>query len=720
MKIKNSSFSQKRRNFLVTSAGVSGAFVLGVTVKPDVAVAVNNYGPELTHWILIDPDETVTVRIARTELGQGTFTGLAQMVAEELECDWRNVKSEYADVNMHIHRDRIFKSMSTGGSRGIRDSQDYIRKAGAAARIMLIRAAAKRWNVPESECMTQNGVISNGSGKTITYGQIALSACEESIPTDISLKPLSDWRIMGTSPARFDIPEKTNGQQIYASDFLLPGMLHASILQCPVWGGTLKSVDETKISSLAGIKKIVKDQSWVAVIADNWWRANEALKRLPVSWDITDNQNVSNESISELLRTGINDESSPVAREDGNVKDAFQNAAQIVDAEYSSGYLNHATMEPQTTAALFTTERLDVWSGTQNGEGTAAAAAETVGIDLKKVFVHKFHAGGGFGRRVAHQDFTKQAVKIAKSLPGTPVRLQWSREEDMRHGKYRPVSLVKLKGALDLEGNWLGWHVRQADQSIMITVRPSAIKDGVDPVNTRCFKDNPYTVSNYTNEYAMRNTHVPPGFWRAVAHTNNPFAREGFIDELAHAAKKDPYLFRRQYLQGTKDLEVLDAVAAAINWEQKNKSGFGRGIAVVDAYGSYTASAVELSVDKDKKIDIRRIVVAINCGNVVHPDSVKGQIEGGVVWALSSLMHEEINIKDGKAVESNFTDYKVLKLAETPEVEAIVMPSGDFWGGVGEPPISAIIPAVANAIFQATGERVRQMPISKLGFSFHT
>ena len=252
----------------------------------------------------------------------------------------------------------------------------------------------------------------------------------------------------------------------------------------------------------------------------------------------------------------------------------------------------------------------------------------------------------------------------------------------MRHGKYRPVSLVKLKGALDLEGNWLGWHVRQADQSIMITVRPSAIKDGVDPVNTRCFKDNPYTVSNYRNEYAMRNTHVPPGFWRAVAHTNNPFAREGFIDELAHAAKKDPYLFRRQYLQGTKDLEVLDAVAAAINWEQKNKSGFGRGIAVVDAYGSYTASAVELSVDKDKKIDIRRIVVAINCGNVVHPDSVKGQIEGGVVWALSSLMHEEINIKDGKAVESNFTDYKVLKLAETPEVEAIIMPSGDFWGGV--------------------------------------
>jgi isoquinoline 1-oxidoreductase beta subunit len=328
------------------------------------------------------------------------------------------------------------------------------------------------------------------------------------------------------------------------------------------------------------------------------------------------------------------------------------------------------------------------------------------------------HAGGGFGRRGGHQDYTKQAVKIAMEMPATPVRLQWSREEDMRQGRYRPVSLVRLRGALDRDGNWTAWQVRQADQSIIVTVRPSMIQNGVDPINTRSFRDNPYAVPNFVDEYAMRNPHVPPGFWRAVAHTNNPFYRECFIDELAHAAGKDPYQFRRPLLQGKKDLDVLDAVAKRIGWDQPAPKGVHRGIAVVDSYASFTAAAVELSVENGSEIDIKRVVVAIDSGHVVHPDAVKAQMEGGVIWGLSSIMHEEITIENGRVVQGNFTDYQVLKLAHTPKIESIIMPSGGFWGGVGEPPIGAVIPAIGNALFQATGKRIRSMPLKNHGFSY--
>ena len=706
-----------RRDFLIKSAASAGALAIGFQL-PGIAGAASGADNELTHWIVIQSDDTVVIRIARSELGQGTFTGLAQLVAEELQCDWSKVRPEYADVNMHIRRNRIFNSMSTGGSRGIRDSQEYVRQAGAAARQMLIQAAANEWGVPAAECKAENSIISHPSGKRTTFGKVVEAAAKMDIPDDITLKPSSQWTLAGTSPARFDIPAKTNGSQIYAADVRLPGMLHASVMSCPVFGGTLKSFDETKIRGMRGVKGVVSDADWVAVIADNWWRANKALRAMPVEWDEGAHGDVSSESIMAFLRTGIDAPDVPVARSDGDVETAFANAAKVIEAEYHSGYLNHATMEPQTATALYTDERLEVWCGTQNGEATIAAASETAGMPLENVIVHKMHAGGGFGRRGGHQDYTKQAVKIAMAMPGTPVRLQWSREEDMRQGKYRPVSLVRLRGALDSEGNWTGWQVRQADQSIIITVRPNMIEDGVDPINTRSFRDNPYTVPNFLNEYAMRNPHVPPGFWRAVAHTNNPFYRECFIDELAHAAGKDPYQFRRPFLQGTKDLAVLDAVADAIGWGEPPEKGVYRGIAVVDSYASFTAAAVELAVENGTEIDVKRVVVAIDCGHVVHPDAVRAQMESGVIWGLSSIMHEEITIEKGRVVQANFTDYPVLTLAQTPTIETIVMPSGGFWGGVGEPPIGGVIPAIGNALFQATGKRIRSMPLKNHGFSY--
>ncbi len=713
-------FQPARRDFLVKSAAVSGGLAIGFHMPGFAVAAEGNAAPEVTHWIVIQPDDTVVVRIARSELGQGTFTGLTQLVAEELQCDWTKLRPEYADVNMHIKRNKIFKDMSTGGSRGIRDSQEYVRQAGASAREMLIAAAAQEWGVPASECKAERSVITHPSGKRTTYGKVAAAASKMEVPKEPKLKDPKDWKLIGTSPARFDIPAKTTGKQVYAADVRLPGMLHASVVQVPVFGGKLKSYDESAVKDMIGVKKVVAGEDWVAVVANNWWRANQAVKALPVEWDVGENGNVSSESIMAFLRTGIDATEVPVARKDGDVQAAFANAAKVVEAEYHSGYLNHATMEPQTATALYTDDKLEVWVGTQNGEATIAAAAETAGMPLDNVYVHKMHAGGGFGRRGPHQEYTKQAVKIAQSMPGTPVRLQWSREEDMKQGRYRPVSLVKVRGALDKDGNWTAWQVRQADQSIIVTVRPTMIKDGVDPINTRCFADNPYKVANFTNEYAMRQTHVPPGFWRAVAHTNNPFVRECFIDELAHAAGKDPYQFRRPFLEGKKDLAVLDAVAKAIGWEKPAPKGVHRGIAVVDSYGSFTAAAVELSVENGTVIDVKRVAVAIDPGHIVHPDAVKAQLEGGVIWGLSALMHEEITIKDGRVVQGNFNDYPVLQLMHTPKIEAVLVPSGGFWGGVGEPPIGGVIPAMNNAIFAATGKRIRSMPLKNHGFSYKT
>ena len=704
-----------RRAFLKQSTALTGAMVLGIQGKS--AMAATGNAPEVTHWVVIQPDDTVIIRIARSELGQGSFTGLAQLVAEELECDWSKVRPEYADVNEHMRRKKIWKDMSTGGSRGIRDSHEYVRKGGAAAREMLIAAAAQQWKVPASECKAQNSVVTHPSGKRATYGQLAALAGTMPIPEDPKLKDPKDWKIAGTSPARCDIPAKVNGSQIYAVDVRLPGMLHASILQSPVFGGFVKRVDESKAKAMPGVKQIVVSEEWVAVVAGNWWQANQAVKALKVDWENGAKADISSATIMNKLRQDIAAPSQPVARKDGDSTKALASAHKVLEAEYTTGYVNHATMEPQNATALYTPDGLEVWVGTQNGESSIAAAAEASGLPLEKIQIHKMHAGGAFGRRGPHQDYTKQAVKIAMAMPGTPVKLLWSREEDMRQGRYRPVSLVKLRGALDRDGNWTAWDVRQADQSIAITVFPQFVKDGIDQINTRVFRDNPYAVPNFTNEYALNEFHVPPGFWRAVAHTNNPFYRECFIDELAHAAGKDPYAFRRPLLQGKKDLAVLDAAAKAIGWDKPAKKGIHRGIAVVDSYGSYTAAAVELSV-KGSVIDIRRVAVAIDSGHVVHPDAVKAQIEGGVIWGLSALMFEDITIEKGAVKQSNFGDYPLARITHAPEVISVIVPSGGFWGGVGEPPIGGVIPAAMNALFSATGKRIRSLPLKLHGFSY--
>ena len=707
-----------RRDFILRTTALGGVVMVGAPFWSE-ALAAHHEGVEVTHWIVIRPDDTITIRIARSELGQGSFTGLAMLVAEELQCDWNKVQPEYADVNEHVRRNRIWGNMSTGGSRAIRDSQEYLRKAGASAREMLVAAAAKELGVPASELSVANGVITHkASNRSTTFGKVAGAASKLEVPKEPKLKDPKDWTLLGTSPARFDIPEKTTGEQVFAADVRLSGMLHASIRQVPVFGGKLKSYDESKILGRRGVKKVVAADDWVAVVADNWWRANEALKALPIEWADGGNGNVSSESIMKFLRTGIDAPSAPVGRKDGDAAQALAGAAKTIEAEYYAPFLNHATMEPQTATALITTEGVEVWVGTQNGESTIAAASEAAGVPLENVMVHKMHAGGGFGRRVLFNEFTRQAVRIAQTMPGTPVRLQWSREEDMQQGRYRPVALVKLKAGLDKDNKWVAWQVRQSEQSVATVILPNLVKDGVDTIGTRVFSDNPYDVPNFLDEYAMRNTHVPVGPWRAVAHTMNPFFRECFIDEICAAIKADPYQFRRPLLsKKAKDLGVLDAVAKAAKWGEKMPSGVHRGIALSDAYGSYTASVVDLSVE-DSQVHVKRVYVAIDCGYIVHRDAVIAQIESGVVWALSSAMLEETTIRNGRAEQSNFSDYPVLRLAHMPEVVPVIVPSGEFWGGVGEPPLAAVIPALGNAIFAATGKRFRSMPLKHHGLSY--
>jgi isoquinoline 1-oxidoreductase beta subunit len=707
-----------RRAFLLRSAAVGGGLLLEV-VLPDrgaaeTGQAAAGQSPEVTAWILVHPDDTITIRVARVEMGQGSFTGLPMLVAEELACDWSKVRAEYASTSEHLRRGRIFHTMATGGSRSIRDSQEYLRQAGAAARMMLTEAAALHWGVPLSECVAENSVISHPpTQRQLSFGAVAADAARLPVPADPPLKDPATWKRLGQPAARFDIPDKVTGTTAYAIDTRLPDMVYASIAQCPVFGGRLKSVEADKIADMRGFVKVLPLEDAVVVVAkESWWNAHQALRALPVEWDFGDNATVSSASIMDFLREGLDLKAAPVSRHQGDVDQAFASAAKTVEAEYYAPYLEHATMEPQNCTVLYTDARVDVWAPAQNSEATVAVTAETAEVPVERVEVHKVDLGGGFGRRGLYIEFVRQAVMIAKTMPGTPVQLIWSREEDIQHGRYRPVALVRMRAALDAAGEPSAWYVRQAEQSIFSTVRPGLVRDGVDMVGVRTFADAPYAFPNVHMEYAMRNTHVPPGPWRAVAHTHNPFFRECFIDELAHAAGQDPYRFRRKLLAGApKDLAILDAVAEAANWNTAPPQGVHRGIAVQDAYGSYTAAVIEVSVNDAGALHIDRVLVGIDCGYVANPDSVRAQLEGSVVYGLTAALYGEITIKDGRVEQSNFHDYQMMRIAEMPKVETILAPSGGFWGGAGEPGMSPLAPALCNAIFAATGKRIRSLPL---------
>jgi len=704
--------SQPRRDFLKASAAAGGGLMLEFSFPFVARAAAGGTATEVNAWIVIHPDDRVVIRIARSEMGQGTLTALAQLVAEELDCDWARVSTEFASPNENVRRNRVWGSMSTGGSHGVRSSQDYVRKAGAAAREMLIAAAAAQWKVRASECSADRGVVTHGpTQRKLRYGQLAAGAAKLRPPTQVALREPKDWKIAGKPLHRLDIPDKVLGKPVFATDVVLPGMLHASIAQCPVFGGRLKSVDAAEAEAMRGVKKVVRTRDFVAVVADSWWRANRALGKLKIEWDEGAYGRASDTTIAAMLREGLADPKSAEARRTGDVAAGFASAAKVVEAEYASQYLAHATMEPQTCTAWVKPDGfVEVWTSTQDGMASLAVAAQTAGVPLERAEVHKTMLGGGFGRRGASQDFVRQGVTIAMAMRGTPVKMMWSREEDMQHDFYRPASMVTLRAGLDAQGKVIAFEAKIACPSILAVLMPG--RNGIDFTAVRTLSDMPYGIPNQKIDYAMRNGHVPVGFWRAPGQQNGVY-RECFLDELAQAAGKDPLEFRLAMMKADdKNRLVLEAAAKTAGWGTPLPAGVGRGLAVVEGFGSYAAGVAEVSVAPDGGLKVLRYVVAIDSGYFVNPDTCAAQAESNAVYGLGALT-QACTVRDGRIEQSNFNDFELPLIGDMPKVELVLVPTGGFWGGHGEPGILPFQAAVLNAVFALTGKRIRTLPLGK-------
>jgi isoquinoline 1-oxidoreductase subunit beta len=718
-----------RRSFIVGSATVGGGLALGLRLPPfgPAVVRAADGSPEITVWVAIRPDNTTIVRVVRAEMGQGTITGLVQLIAEELECDWNKIVIEYPTPGQSVARKRPWGEFSTGGSRGIRQSNEYVRKGGAAARMMLVRAAADKWGVSPSECTASNSVITHTPSKrTTTFGAVAEAAAKLEAPKEVPLKDPKNWKVVGKSVKRLDNATKVNGQTVYGMDLKLPGMLNAAIRECPVFGGKLKSFDANKIAGMKGVKKVVAvGDNAVAVVADTWWQAKTALGDLPIVWDEGPNAKVSSADIAATLKAGLDADQAFVGNQAGDVKAALAGAAKKIEAVYAYPFQNHACMESMNATARYTPERCEVWGPTQNSEGAFAAALAASGLPADKVDVHNVMLGGGFGRRGAYpgdyvNDYVAQAVLIAKQIPGTPVKMIWSREDDMAHGRYHPVMQCKLTGGLDASGNLVGLHMRLSGQSILASVRPEVVQaqKGRDPVVFQGVADSgehsfSYTIPNLLVDHAMRNTHVPPGFWRGVNINQNAIFMECFMDELAEAAGQDALEFRRKLMaKYPRNLAVLNAVAERVGWGKPAPQGIHRGLAHMKAFDSFVAAAAEISVTGGNKVKVHRIVAATDPGYAVNPAQIERQVAGSFVYGLSALFFQECTVKDGRIEQSNWHDYDSMRMAQMPKVETILMPSGGaVWGGIGEPTICVAAPAVLNAFYRATGKRIRSVPL---------
>jgi isoquinoline 1-oxidoreductase beta subunit len=718
----------KRREFIVSSAAAGGGLALGMHL-PFVASAQSkagaDTGAQVNIWVVVKPDDACVIRVARSEMGQGTRTGLAQLVAEELECDWNKVTTESITPGQNLAAKRAWGEMGTGGSRGIRTSQDYVRRGGAAARLLLMQAAANQWGVPVGELSVADGVITHaGSKRSISYGKVAAAAAQLPAPDlkSIKLKEPKDWKVAGKPVKRLDTADKLDGRKVYAIDVKLPGMLNAAIRQCPVFGGKLASFDGAAIARRPGVRGAVKvDDSTVAVVADTWWHAKTALEALPIVWDEGPGASQSSAKIAEHLKEGLTTASAYAGRNEGDALKAIEGAAKKVEAVYSTPFLAHATMEPMNCTARITPERGEVWVATQNSEASLAALSEVSGLPLAKCEVYRHDLGCGFGRRGGSQDYTRQAVAIAKQFPGVPVKLIWSREEDQAHDFYRPISQCRLVAGIDAAGKLAGLHVRVSGQSINAFSNPSAVVDGKDRRQLQGMWTEPgdaqlgYTVPNLLIEYAMRNTHVPVGPWRGVNTNQNGVYIECFMDEAARAAGADPLEFRRALMaKHPKHLAVLNAAAEKAGWGKPLPSGVHRGIAQFMGYGSYSAAVAEVSVNSAGEVKVHRMVLALDCGHAVNPHQIAAQVEGSVAYGLSATFYGEMTVEKGRMTELNFHNYPILRLAEMPKVETVIVPSHDFWGGVGEPTICVVAPSVMNAIHAATGKPVRSLPLKNL------
>ena len=725
-----------RRQFIVGTSAITTGLAIGLEFPGVIGTAHAQAAdkasaPEIGVWVVIQPNDTVVIRVVRSEMGQGTITGLAQLVAEELECDWKKITIAYPTPGESLKRKGVWGSFSTGGSRGIRTSEDYVRKGGAAARIMLVQAAANQWGVPAVECLAVNSIITHqASGRSVSFGKVAAAAAKLPVPDakGIELKDPKRWKVIGKPMDRLDsLADKVTGKQVYAIDLKMPGMLNATIKDSPVFGGKLKSFDASKVAGMKGVKKVVQvGDSAVAVIADTFWQAKTAMDRLPIVWDEGPNANVQQADILKRLEEGLKAEQTFVGNANGDYKKVAADSSKTIEAQFFYPFLNHAPMEPMNATAVWTPDSCRAWVPTQDGEASLAAVIAASGLTADKCDVIKVNLGGGFGRRGAFQDYTTQVVNIAKQMPGTPIKLIWTREEDMTQGRYHPIMMCKMSASFDSKKNLTGVHMRLSGQSILTSVRPAVVAQnkGMDPlVFQGVAKGGEHGISydfpNLMIDHAMRNTHVPPGFWRGVNINQNAVFMECFMDELAEYAGVDPVEFRRKYSANyPRNLAVLNAVADRIGWTKPAPAGVFRGIAQQKSFGSFVAAACELSVTDGNKVKIHRIVAATDPGYAVNPAQIERQVSGSFVYGLSALFEEECTVKNGRIEQTNFDTFGSIRLKQMPKVETIIIQGGGKeWGGIGEPTISVAAPAVLNAFYRATGKRIRTVPLKNSGIT---
>ncbi len=705
-----------RRQFVVTALTATGGFALGIAA-PGLAEAatlgVEPWGDERAHageinaWIVIEPDDTVIIRYGRAEMGQGSFTALPMIVAEELECDWAKVKAEYASANRNFRQKQVYGNLGTGGSRAVRETREMLQQAGASARERLIAAAARRWGVAAAACVAeQSKVLHQASGRALRFGELAIEAAQIKLDQEPKTKTPDQYKLMGKPMARLDVPLKINGTAVYGIDIKIPGMVQAAIMACPVFGGTLRSVDERAIAGSRGVIQVVKLPNAVAVIADRYWRAKAALDKLPIEWDLgaaaaTDSVQFRKAYLDALDETGA------VARHDGNVDAAMPAAAKVIEAVYDVPIIAHAPMEPLNATAHVQADRVDVWVGTQNADAALQTAAQASGVKPENVYIHNTFSGGGFGRRL-RPDEVGQAVAISKAI-GKPVKMIWSREEELRQDRYRTQAAIRFKAGFGADGTPVAFDCRNCAGSS----NPQNVKNGLDSQTTEGLHSTSYKIANLRITSVLKNTHVPLGPWRAPGHCQNVFFMESFIDEMALAAGQDPYQFRRALLAHRADfVHVLDTLAEKGDWGKPMPAGKGRGMAIHESYNSIVGMIAEVAVGGRGEVKVERVVIACDCGHTVNPRTVEMQLEGGMIYGLSAALFGEITIKNGRVVEGNFDTYPVVRLKDAPKTEVhLALTGGKKWGGVGEPGAAVIPAAVTNAIFAATGKRIRSLPI---------
>ena len=710
---------RSRRDFLKTTLTAAG-LVIAFSIPGVGRFALAQGGakpaplPAPNAFLKIASDNSVTVLLSHSEMGQGIWTTLPMLIAEELGCDWSKIKVEHAPAApTYVHT--VFGIQMTGGSSTTWSEFDRYRQAGALARELLIQAAASQWKVATSDCHVADGLVSCGTHRA-TYGELATAAAALTPSTEIKLKDRRDWTLIGKPTKRLDTPEKITGRAKFGMDVQFDGLLTAVIARAPVFGAKVKSFDAAPAQAIKGVRQVVQVPSGIAVLADNYWAAKTGRDALKIDWDLGTNVGLDSDKMRSEYRALAKTAGSKASAK-GDANATLSKAAKKIEAEYEVPYLAHATMEPLNCTVKLGENSCEIWTGTQFQTGDQGAAAHILGLKPEQVTIHTMFLGGGFGRRAnPASDFVGEAVEVAKAAK-VPVKVVWTREDDTRGGYYRPMWLHNIRAALDDKGAILGWHNVIVGQSIIAGTPFAAmmVKDGVDATSVEGAADSPYlkNVADYLVELHSPSPGIPVLWWRSVGNTHTAFVVESFIDELAHGAKQDPLVFRRAVLEkagAKRHLAVLNEAAEKFGWDKPLAKGRARGIAVHESFGSYVAQVAEVSIENGK-IRVHRVVAAIDCGIFVNPETIRAQIEGGIVYGLSAALHGEITFKDGRVVQSNFHDYPVVRMNEMPVVEVHIVDSGEKSGGVGEPGLPPIAPAVANALFALNGQRLRKLPL---------